>query len=278
MTTVNDIVPSLSLDNFLAQRDAMVEQAKVARDAFTKIHTLAGNLPDIPNSSGWFRLDVYTEPLRYDFASDRGFEAYVQAIDAACWARLLDLSGLRTFMDAEARKKWDKSIADRKVPALTYDNVAATFRAMHAARRDMFERGVVAVFKGLSWDYKTNNPVMFGKRIILRHIYEVWGPSTSRHVSTSHSGSNKLDDIMRVFCLLDGKPEPDHRQGAYYRLNDGKHGLTFNVVDFDGYFTVKGFKNGNGHLTFLRLDLVDEMNKIIAKHYPGALPPGREEK
>jgi hypothetical protein len=133
----------------------------------------------------------------------------------------------------------------------------------------MFERGVVAVFKGLSWDYKTNNPVMFGKRIILRNILDTRGGFC--HVE--HTGTNKLDDIMRVFCLLDRKPEPDHRQGAYYRLD--AHKLA--IADFDGYFTVKTFKNGNGHLTFLKPDLVDKMNQIIAKHYPGALPPGKEE-
>lgn len=118
---------------------------------------------------------------------------------------------------------------------------------------------------------KTNNPVMFGKRIIMRSIYDVWG-NGQKYVSTSHNGANKLDDIMRVLCILDGKPEPDHRQGAYYRLDGAK----LSLADFDGYFTVKGFKNGNGHLTFNRPDLVDKMNQIVAKHFPGALPPGRE--
>lgn len=273
MTTVNDIVPSLSLDNFIAQRDAMVARVKTARAALQEIYDIAEALPNIPGSSGWFRLGLYTEPERQEFSDDRGFTNYVKAIDAACWARLLDLSGLRTFMDAEARKKWDENISKRNVPELTYDNVAATFRAMHASRRDMFERGVVAVFKGLSWDYKTNNPVMFGKRIIIRHIYSTWGKGW---LTVNYDGANKLDDVARVLYLLDGKPEPDHRQAAYRRLNDAKDaGLV--AADFDGYFTVKGYKNGNGHLTFLRPDLVDEMNRIIAKHYPGALPPGREE-
>ncbi|WP_079785703.1 DUF4942 domain-containing protein, partial [Salmonella enterica] len=27
-----------------------------------------------------------------------------------------------------------------------------------------------------------------------------------------------------------------------------------------------------GHITFKRLDLVENMNDIVAKHYPGALP------
>lgn len=38
------------------------------------------------------------------------------------------------------------------------------------------------------------------------------------------------------------------------------------------YLSIRTFKNGNGHVTFKRPDLVEKMNKIIAKHYPGALP------
>ncbi|ONZ24329.1 hypothetical protein A8F44_22135, partial [Burkholderia cenocepacia] len=34
---------------------------------------------------------------------------------------------------------------------------------------------------------------------------------------------------------------------------------------------LRWFKNGNGHLTFKRADLVDRMNLILAKHYPNAL-------
>lgn len=270
MTT--DLVPSVSIDNFLAQRDAMIDRARQARHLLQEIQDIAAAMPSNEKSSSWFRLRLNTEPERRDFIDDHGFDDYVKAIDAACWARLLDLSGLRTFMDATARKQWDENIDKRKVPELTYENVAATFKVMHASRGDMFERGVVAVFKSLSWDYKTNNPVMFGKRIILRYIYSVWGPSSQRYTSVNYDGANRLDDVVRVFHILDGKPEPDHRQGAYRRLDAAK----LAPVDFDGYFTVKGFKNGNGHLTFCRPDLVDKMNQIIAKHYPGALPPSRE--
>lgn len=268
MNTTTDLIPSLSIDNFIAQRDAMVERAREARRLLQEVHEIAAAMPDIPNSSGWFsRLDIYTQPERREFIKD-GFDLYVKAIDAACWARLLDLSGLRTFMNAETRQKWSDNIDKREVPELTYANVEATFRTLYAMRGDMFEQGIVSVFRSLSWDYKTNNPVMFGKRIILRHTYDV----SYGFVHVDHGGANKLDDVLRVLSILDGKPEPDHRQGAYQRLSAAK--LT--VADFDGYFTVKGFKNGNGHLTFNRPDLVDRMNQIIAKHYPGALPPARE--
>lgn len=137
-----------------------------------------------------------------------------------------------------------------------------------AVRRAMFERGVVAVFKSLSWDYRRHLPCMFGKRIILRRVFD----TAHGFCHVNHRSACEIDDLMRALCILDRKPEPDHRQGAYHRLSATK----LDLADFDGYFTVKGYKNGNGHLTFLRSDLVDQMNQIIGRHFPGVLPPARD--
>ena len=53
-------------------------------------------------------------------------------------------------------------------------------------------------------------------------------------------------------------------------------GKKLRTIGSDLGAAVKGFKNGNGHLTFARPDLVDQMNQIIGRHFPGALPPARE--
>ncbi|EJI0237691.1 DUF4942 domain-containing protein, partial [Escherichia coli] len=39
------------------------------------------------------------------------------------------------------------------------------------------------------------------------------------------------------------------------------------------YFTVRGYRKGTVHITFRRPDLIEQLNNIIARHYPGALPP-----
>lgn len=70
--------------------------------------------------------------------------------------------------------------------------------------------------------------------------------------------------------VLDGKPEADIRTGWYAQM--GKQNRTTDPEPEDEYLRVKSFRNGNGHVTFKRPDLVDRMNLIIAKHYPGALP------
>ncbi|EMK4811709.1 TPA: DUF4942 domain-containing protein, partial [Escherichia coli] len=36
---------------------------------------------------------------------------------------------------------------------------------------------------------------------------------------------------------------------------------------------VRGYQKGTVHIVFKRPDLVEKLNDIIARHYPGALPP-----
>ncbi|SAG85554.1 Uncharacterised protein [Enterobacter hormaechei] len=54
-----------------------------------------------------------------------------------------------------------------------------TFEQLHHNKQDVFERGIINVFKGLSWDYKTNNPCYFGKKIIVNNLvkHDRWGYS-----------------------------------------------------------------------------------------------------
>ena len=130
----------------------------------------------------------------------------------------------------------------------------------------MFERGVVDVFRSLSWDFKTNLPVRFGKRLILTHIVDTpWC-----YARASHHGCNRLDDLLRVMAVLDKKPEADFRRAAYHQLNTANWPKSGDYAF--PHFSVRGFKNGNAHLTFTRPDLVDELNRILARQHPNALP------
>jgi hypothetical protein len=144
--------------------------------------------------------------------------------------------------------------------------VRATFQGLHARRGEFFERGVIGVFRSLSWDYKTNRPHAFGRRIIVRGVHGAYGFPDDRRCSL-------LDDLERVFHVLDGKPEPDHREGVSARLYRQRREERSREDLVDAYLRIRCFKNGNAHVTFLRAEIVDEMNRILARHYPDALPP-----
>ena len=133
---------------------------------------------------------------------------------------------------------------------------------------------MIALFKRLSWHYATNLPVKFGKRIIKTYLLSNYASKrTDKWVHVNHTSTDELDDLVRVFSVVDGKPEPDHRRAAFTALNQAVQARQQNVEM--EYFSIKWFWNGNGHITFKRPDLVDRLNSIIAKHYPGALPEPR---
>jgi hypothetical protein len=68
---------------------------------------------------------------------------------------------------------------------------------------------------------------------------------------------------------LQGKPEPDHRNGFYREIPQPHQEKR---MDWEGeYFSLKWFKKGSAHLTFKKPDRVDALNAILAKHFPNAL-------
>lgn len=278
-----DLVPSVSIANMVNQRAAVMERITAAAALLREAGQIAGaahlGMPRIVVSTGLGRgynserslteahlmPDKAGQTYRVDAAQKDSTDEYIRlGVDSAAWQYLMHESGMRSLMDAKARQKWDEAIHRGEVPELTEANIRATFGALHNSRGEIFERGVIACFRALSWEYKTNLPQKFGKRIVMAYLTG----------SGSHQKADQLDDLLRVFHLLDGKPEPDHRQGVYSLMMAAKlNGWPSRAGEVENdYLRIKTFKNHNGHITFKRLDLVDKMNLIIAKHYPGALP------
>lgn len=282
--STTELVKSVSIENMVNQRAAVVERIEQAITLIREAAKIAGEahlgMPLVKLSTGYGRnssdeCNVAQSFLRSNSrdgttwgndASDdkRVAEMVRKGVDSSAWQYLMHESGMRSLMDATARAKWDKAISEGDIPELTAANVRSTFTMLHDGRAEMFERGVIATFKALAWCYKTNLPQKFGKRIVLTHLSGTYG----------YQKCDQLDDLVRVLAVLDGKPEPDYRGGIYSALTkSGAMGWpTKPGIAETEYLSIKHFKNHNGHVTFKRLDLVEKMNLIIAKHYPGALP------
>jgi len=226
---------SVNITNLANQRVAVVERVRAALDLLDEVQQLAGSahlgFPQLvlDESYGCRGRPTITGAHARRAEAEA---AMVRIIDIRGWDYLLSESGLRTFMDAKARGQWNNQIAEGDVPELTAANIEATFAQLYGARSDMFERGVFEYFRRLSWNYRTNEPFRFGKRIIARYLLSSG--------SLNHRVTNELDDLIRVFCVLDGKPEPDHRQGAYYFISEAQHARQTEVMN--GYFHLRWFK------------------------------------
>ena len=186
MNNCSDLVLSVSIDNLLAQRDAIVERLKRMAELHTEVEELSkaafGNDDAAP------ALECRRVHAALD--TDHGLARIIKRVDATAWQYLMSESGLRTFMDGEARTKWDKALHEGRaedVPDLTLESIRATFKSLHDQRGSMFERGVVKCFRQLSWDYKTNNPYKLGKRVILERVLDIWSAGGGKHYSSGPS-------------------------------------------------------------------------------------------
>lgn len=271
------LVKSISIENLIAQRDGVMAQIGLAMDHLRQASAIAvvsgisnpklyRDFPFLLHGRNHYQTNHLLEP--------KALETIRKRVDANAWNHLMHESGLRSLMDAKAREEWAAKIEKLECPELTEDNVRATFSTLYESRGDLFERGVINCFKSLSWNYKTNRPFAFGKRLVMYVRSSVSGPGTSLGFPNSRA-CDSLDDLVRVLSVLDGKPEPDHRNGMYSLIGEAKSMATCDCEN--EYLQIRSFRNGNGHITFKRPDLVERMNKILAKHYPNQLPADRHE-
>lgn len=273
------LVPSISIENLLNQRDGIRSRISKAIEVLTEAQEL-GEASGINTAQSYRGFDyILAGGGQYrgtNLLAEKAIDEITKRLDANAWNHLLSESGIRTLMDQKARAEWMNKIDKADVPELTAENIKATFGNLYASRQDIFERGVVNAFRELSWCYKTNRPFAFGKRIVIRYLRNQVIDSGGNLLGYPNlNNCNKLDDLIRVFSVMDGKPEPDHRQGIYHLLYDGDARKARDVETT--YLSIRSFRNGNGHITFKRPDLVTKMNQILARHYPAMLPADRAE-
>lgn len=203
---------------------------------------------------------------------ETAMKAITRNLDRGIWRDLMKKSGMLSIMDAQARDQWYRNLEGENIPAVSEANILSTFEQLHLNKGDVFERGVINVFKGLSWDYKSNSPCKFGKKIIVTGLvkYDRWGFGLNWGWRR-----DRLSDLERMLMLLDGKPVPDNRADVTRRLADHIHENRHSNRYEDEMFAIKYFQKGTAHITFKRQELVDKLNDIIARHYPGMLASGQ---
>ncbi|EJM5005109.1 DUF4942 domain-containing protein [Salmonella enterica] len=268
LTDHTDVICSTSIERIVTGRNAALEQIRTVTERIAEISTLTSSI------GGKTALDW---AMKQDFRcgcwlmekTETAMKAITRNLDRGIWRDLMKKSGMLSLMDAQARDQWYRNLEGDDIPAISEANILNTFEQLHQSRDEVFERGVINVFKGLSWDYKSNNPCKFGKKIIVTGLvkYDRWGFGLNWGWQR-----DRLADLERMLMILDGKPVPDNRADVTRRLGDHIHENRGSNSYEDGMFKIKYFQKGTAHITFRRPELVDKLNDIIARHYPGMLP------
>ncbi|HDS9505196.1 TPA: DUF4942 domain-containing protein [Klebsiella variicola] len=266
-TDHTDMICSTSIERIVTGRNAALAQTEALIQQLNDISTLTRSI------GGKTALDW---AMKQDFRCgcwlmekpETAMKAITRNLDRGIWRDLMKKSGMLSIMDAQARDQWHKNLEEGDLPAISEANILSTFEQLHQNKMEVFERGIINVFKGLSWDYKTNSPCRFGKKIIINNLvtHNRWGFSLNWGWRR-----DQLADLERMLFLLSGKSIPDNRSDITTRLMAHIRDNPDKDVYEDEFFRVRYFQKGTAHLTFKRLDLVERMNDIIAKHYPGRL-------
>ena len=252
----------------LSTYNALDAQCDARDSVLTKVLHAQRLLQEAAEEAKSSALGSIQHMLHYTTILDATQDTIAGHIDAKAWESIIMSTGLYACMHTKARGEWDTAIVSRNVPPLTRENIRVHLGNVHDDRMRFLEEGVVEVFKGLSYDHKSNTPVKFGKKAIIERLHYM----TAGMPNTSNDNCSRVDDLARLMCVADGKPEDttNNTFGALHMDKDYKN--TGSTTIETPYYVLKVFKKGTAHIVFKRQDLVDKLNSAIGKAFPNALP------
>ncbi|CAI1008791.1 MULTISPECIES: DUF4942 domain-containing protein [Serratia] len=268
LTDHTDVICSTSIERIVTGRNTALVQIEALIHQLGDISTLTRSIGG-KNALDWAMKQDFRCGCWLMEKTETAMKAITRNIDRGIWRDLMKKSGMLSLMDAQARDQWYNSLEKDDIPEISEANILSTFKQLHQSKGEVFERGVINVFKSLSWDFKTNSPCKFGGKIIVTGLvkYDRWGFGLNWGWQR-----DRLADLERMLMLLDGQPIPDSRADVTRRIGDHIHENGHSNRYEDKMFAIKYFQKGTAHITFKRPELVDKLNDIIARHYPGALP------
>lgn len=260
----SELINSVRFEAVLQARDAIAERISKAHALLQEAQSIASR-----NSLGkvCFRDDWSPMEMKV-FLSEGGDGRAISLMDQSAWALLLDRSNVMDLMSARRKQEWRRAMAKGEAPPFTLEAIVGTFRSLYESRTETFEISVLECFQSLHPRYATNGLTGFGKRVVLSHVTDVYAGGMP-----GRSTCDQVDDLLRFMHLMDGQPIP-HTQKVRGAILASICNGSARVYE-DEYIQLRWFRNGNGHLTFKRPDLVDRMNEMIAKHRPNTLPQPR---
>lgn len=214
--------------------------------------------------------------LPYDAKPRDSLAAVTARIDRDLWRVAFEQTGLMQIMDAQARAEFERDL-DKSPPAFTEANVRSVLLMVHQQADELFVRGLVNVFSRLSGHYRSNSAFKLARKVVLeRMVTKHWNDryvEINGWVGGRYTAADELNDMDRVFHLLDRKAHTPRR------LEDGMNAaFQAGEVYQDEYFRARAFKKGTLHLWFLREDLLDRANRMIADYFDGrAVPDARKD-
>lgn len=189
-----------------------------------------------------------------------------QHVTKNAWRYIVSQTGISHYMTPKRKEMLQEQIKKGDLPALTVDNIMGTLQSLAEQTPQLLQESIKEVFDWLrprhNWgvgQLKTNKKFRIGYKVIIGSAIERHWHSDPWHFN--YYREDNFRALGNVFSLLDGQGVERYPDDFVTRFKQGmkEHG---GDIFTDRYFHCVAYKNRNLHVTFLRHDLVDEINKI----------------
>lgn len=186
------------------------------------------------------------------------------ALNAAYWAKAINLTDVLDAMPQKRRDEWSKSIREMTAPEFDEDTVRATLQDLLLSRSKFFAERVDGIFRNLSGEHVTNSPMGFGKRMVIAHLLSSYG-------STNHDRVGYINDLRCVIAKFMGRGELKWNASAQV-VEVARRDRRGEWVTLDGgALRLRAYKCGTAHLE-VHPDMAWRLNCVLAQLYPTAIP------
>jgi hypothetical protein len=187
----------------------------------------------------------------------------VASLNAEYWRRAMAATDVWDYMPQARRDEWNKSILDMTCPDFEEETVRATLQTLIHSRAKFFAERVDGIFRALSHEHVTNNPMGFGKRMIINYAMDGFG-------SINSSRAGYVNDLRCVIAKFMGRDEPGWGASTHM-VRDLKSCFgEWRPVDGNA-FRIRLYKKGTVHLE-VHPDMAWRLNAVLASLYPAAIP------
>jgi len=243
----DNIIPKGSLYELVMAHDKAVE---MANQAFSTIHQIEIDCNNILGESSYV----------IDYRLKDGMDRTLKSIKQYFWWYVVKRSDVRRVMDHKARHKLDENLGSERLPDFTVENIQLTLYGWAESSDDAFKQLILNTYKacipGRRNPYKTNKKYRIGPKIILMGCLGLYN-----HMSQYRE--DELNDLERVFLMLDKKTTPDYPDNMTTKIKNARS--KGDIGWCNDYFECSWFKNGNLHIKFKRLDLLKEFNRLAGQ-------------
>lgn len=241
-STIVDNVQQAQAD--VAQAFALLQSAK------ERLHAVLGPYHD----TLW---DGQLSEYRLDDQAEKS----ARIIERNGWQYLVNQMGFTAYMTERRQKELQEQLHKGTFPPLTLDNILSTLHNLASQVDTLLHESAREVFQWLRPHhtlYKTNKPWSIGRKVIVQGVEEAY----RQGFRLNHWRTADFRALGNVLSLLDGRGAQHYPDDLCTQLADRLKDVEPGQEVLTPYLTLKPYHNGNAHLTFLRMDLIDKLNQL----------------